>query len=61
VRAVPDGCGMNGTDIDVDLARLMGEIHRYLAAVDEFRSAGCVPKWRREIRRDRASTQEGSS
>ena len=31
-----------------DLARLLGEIRRYLAAVDEFRRLGCEPRWRAE-------------
>jgi len=31
-----------------DLARLVGEIRRYLAAVEEFRRLGCEPRWRPE-------------
>jgi hypothetical protein len=31
-----------------ELARLLGEIRRYLAAVDEFRRLGCEPRWRPE-------------
>jgi hypothetical protein len=31
-----------------ELARLHGEIGRYLAAVDEFRRLGCEPRWRKE-------------
>jgi len=31
-----------------DIDALIDEIKRYLAAVDEFRLAGCTPLWRRE-------------
>ena len=31
-----------------ELARLFGEIRRYLAAVDEFRRLGCEPRWHPE-------------
>jgi hypothetical protein len=34
-----------------ELARLLGEIRRYLAAVDEFRRLGCEPRWRSEALR----------
>jgi hypothetical protein len=27
------------------MRRLMDEIERYLAAVDEFRAEGCEPRW----------------
>jgi hypothetical protein len=30
----------------IDITALVEEIHRYLAAVDAFRSAGCEPTWR---------------
>jgi hypothetical protein len=30
----------------IDIAALVEEIHRYLAAVDAFRAAGCRPSWR---------------
>lgn len=30
----------------IDTAALVEEIHRYLAAVDAFRAAGCRPSWR---------------
>jgi hypothetical protein len=30
----------------LDLAQLMREIERYLAAVDLFRRLGCEPHWR---------------
>jgi hypothetical protein len=39
---------MNGTDFQLDVDRLIAEIQRYLAAVDAFRSAGCVLRWRPE-------------
>jgi hypothetical protein len=42
---------MNGTDIRLDVDRLIGEIQRYLAAVDAFRAAGCSLRWRREAQR----------
>jgi hypothetical protein len=29
-----------------DVAALLREIRRYLAAVDEFRRLGCEPRWR---------------
>jgi hypothetical protein len=32
----------------LDVATLLKEIRRYLAAVDEFRRLGCEPRWRRE-------------
>jgi hypothetical protein len=28
-----------------DIERLLGQITRYLAAVDEFRRQGCEPHW----------------
>lgn len=31
---------------EIDIAALIGEIQRYLAAVDAFRAAGCRPTWR---------------
>jgi hypothetical protein len=34
-----------------ELARLLGEIRRYLATVDEFRRLGCEPCWRPEAAR----------
>ena len=30
----------------IDIAALIEEIERYLAAVDAFRAAGCGPTWR---------------
>lgn len=30
----------------IDITALVEEIHRYLAAVDAFRAAGCEPTWR---------------
>jgi hypothetical protein len=30
----------------IDIAALIEEIERYLAAVDAFRAAGCKPTWR---------------
>jgi hypothetical protein len=30
---------------DIDIAALIEEIRRYLAAVDAFRAAGCEPTW----------------
>jgi hypothetical protein len=30
---------------DIDIAALIEEIQRYLAAVDAFRDAGCEPTW----------------
>jgi hypothetical protein len=32
------------TDV-IDIEALVTEIHRYLAAVDAFRAAGCEPTW----------------
>ena len=34
----------------VDVEALVGEIERYLAAVDAFRETGCEPCWRQERR-----------
>ena len=31
---------------EIDIAALIEEIERYLAAVDAFRAAGCLPEWR---------------
>jgi hypothetical protein len=31
---------------EIDIAALIEEIRRYLAAVDAFRAAGCRPTWR---------------
>jgi hypothetical protein len=31
---------------ETDIAALVDEIQRYLAAVDAFRAAGCRPTWR---------------
>lgn len=31
---------------EIDIAALVEEIQRYLAAVDAFRAAGCRPMWR---------------
>ncbi|HKD34226.1 MAG TPA: hypothetical protein VKB73_12305 [Gaiellaceae bacterium] len=31
-----------------DIAALVEEIRRYLAAVDAFRALGCAPTWRSE-------------
>lgn len=31
---------------EIDIAALIEEIQRYLAAVDAFRAAGCLPRWR---------------
>ena len=31
---------------EIDIAALIEEIQRYLAAVDAFRAAGCRPTWR---------------
>lgn len=31
---------------NIDIAALIEEIERYLAAVDAFRAAGCGPAWR---------------
>ena len=31
---------------EIDIAALIEEIRRYLAAVDAFRAAGCLPTWR---------------
>jgi hypothetical protein len=42
---------MKETTIQLDVDRLIGEIQRYLAAVDAFRSAGCALRWRREAQR----------
>jgi hypothetical protein len=33
---------------ELDIEALVEEIHRYLAAVDAFRAAGCHLRWRRE-------------
>jgi hypothetical protein len=33
---------------DIDVERLLDQIARYLAAVDEFRRQGCEPHWRPE-------------
>ena len=33
----------------VDIEALLGEIERYLAAVDAFREAGCEPCWRHDV------------
>jgi hypothetical protein len=30
---------------EIDIAALLDEICRYLAAVDAFRAAGCEPTW----------------
>lgn len=32
----------------IDIDELLAEIGRYLAAVDAFRAAGCMPHWRLE-------------
>jgi hypothetical protein len=32
----------------IDIDALVDEIRRYLAAVDAFRRAGCMPSWRPE-------------
>jgi hypothetical protein len=32
-------------EFDIDIAALIEEIQRYLAAVDAFRAAGCEPTW----------------
>jgi hypothetical protein len=31
---------------EIDIAALIEEIRRYLAAVDAFHAAGCLPTWR---------------
>jgi hypothetical protein len=51
VRAVSNPGVMKETTIQLDVDRLIGEIQRYLAAVDAFRSAGCALRWRREAQR----------
>ncbi|HUK93444.1 MAG TPA: hypothetical protein VLU96_00155 [Gaiellaceae bacterium] len=33
---------------EIDIAALIDEIRRYLAAVDAFRAAGCEPAWHAE-------------
>jgi hypothetical protein len=44
--------------LDIDLAALMREIARYLAAVDAFRAESCEPTWRPEpLALTRAGTQ----
>ena len=42
----------------VDIEVLVGEIERYLAAVDVFREAGCEPCWRRERRPGQIAAKE---
>ena len=34
----------------IDIAALVEEIRRYLAAVDAFRALGCEPTWRTDTR-----------
>jgi hypothetical protein len=51
---------MNGTDIRLDVDRLVREIQRYLVVVDLLRSAGYSPSWRGDERDRRATTHEGS-
>lgn len=42
----------------VDVEELAIELERYLAAVDAFREAGCMPRWRGERRPfERSSTE----
>ena len=41
---------MNESTVIFDVEALIAEIQRYLAAVDAFRAAGCLPQWRRERR-----------
>jgi hypothetical protein len=41
---------MNERVNQIDIEVLIAEIQRYLAAVDAFRAAGCLPQWRRERR-----------
>lgn len=36
---------VEGMKNDIDIAALIEEIQRYLAAVDAFRHAGCEPTW----------------
>jgi hypothetical protein len=36
---------VEGMKNDSDIAALIEEIQRYLAAVDAFRAAGCEPTW----------------
>jgi hypothetical protein len=33
----------------IDIAALIDEIRRYLAAVEAFRAAGCEPTWRPDL------------
>ena len=48
----PSVGGMTTTPTSIptalDVATLLREIRRYLAAVDEFRRLGCEPRWRPE-------------
>jgi hypothetical protein len=48
--------------MDAVMQRLLDEIERYLAAVDEFRAEGCEPRWvaeeRTECRRRRLVRDE---
>jgi hypothetical protein len=41
--------------LEGDVAQLLGEVGRYLVAVDEFRSLGCEPVWRSEDVLDKRS------
>jgi hypothetical protein len=40
------GLASGAMTYQIDIAALMEEIERYLAAVDAFRAAGCRPTWR---------------
>ena len=43
-----DARGVN-EKIPIDIKALIGEITRYLAAIDIFRAEGCGPTWRPEL------------
>lgn len=47
MSASTDSADVNQT-LDIDIDALLGEIARYLAAVDAFRAVACEPTWRPE-------------
>lgn len=60
MRALPHAVAMDEALLPVDIETLMGEIQRYLAAIDVFRAAGCEPRWRGERRPVQIPSKERS-
>jgi hypothetical protein len=60
VRTVRHARPMDDALPPVDIEALVGEIERYLAAVDAFREADCEPRWRRERRPVHIAAKETS-